>query len=125
MTTDDRLATAWRELTELEALVHQALGAARGSLVVVEDENRRLRQEALRRRPEFYTEREFAKMLKVSESTLKRIRAKHSLDHMLVGSGDGRQQVRYSSQQVESAQEKLKAVEEQKTRKKTRLRGIG
>lgn len=98
------IANAHQRLAEAEASTLQALGCARGALALVEEENRELRREALDRKMLFYTEEEFAERLKVSRSTLQRLRRTHKLEYLLVG-----QQVRYSEVHVALAVEALTA----------------
>jgi excisionase family DNA binding protein len=94
------IANAQQRLSEAEASMLQALGFARAALVLVENENLELRRENLARRTEFFTEREFAELLKVSVSTIARLRRAAKLEHLQVGS-----QIRYSSVHVEKAHE--------------------
>jgi hypothetical protein len=98
------IATAQRQIAELEAAVNQAVGSARASLAVVEEENRELRRESMARSTSFYTEREFAALLKVSVSTIARLRRAAKLEHLQVGS-----QIRYSSVHIERAHELFSA----------------
>lgn len=86
------IAAAQQKLAELEASMNLAVGLVRASLVLVEAENRDLRRESLERRTEYYTEREFAAVLKVSVSTVVRLRRAGKLKFVRVGN-----QVRYTS----------------------------
>jgi hypothetical protein len=94
MSAEDRslIAAAEQKLAELEASMNLAIGAMRASLVLVEEENRELRRESIERRNEYYTEREFGAVLKVSEATMARLRRAGKLEHLMVGN-----QVRYTS----------------------------
>ena len=98
------IAAAQQRLAEAEASTLQALGHSRAALALVEEENRKLRREALDREMRFYTEGEFAQRLKVSKSTLQRLRLAHKLEYLLVG-----QQVRYSEVHIALALEVLTA----------------
>ena len=89
------IAAAQQKLAELEASMSLAIGSVRASLVLVEEENRELRRESLERRTEYYTEREVALILKVSYSTVARLRAKGKLRYLRIGT-----QIRYSSEQL-------------------------
>jgi hypothetical protein len=93
---DSKFETARRRLIEVEASIVQALTTARVSITELEEENHALRREALERRTEFYTEREFAALLKVSESTIRRLRKAHRIEPLMVGDS-----IRYSSLHVE------------------------
>lgn len=95
ITTDERIAAARRQLAEVEADMLQALARVRALLVIVEEENRELRREALERKTEFYTEREVGAVLKVSYSTVTRLRKAGRLPYLQVGG-----QIRYTSVQL-------------------------
>jgi hypothetical protein len=115
--TTNLIAAAQQKLAELEASMNLAVGLARASLVLVEQENVELRRESLARRTSFYTEREFAAILKVSVSTIARLRRAAKLEHLQVGN-----QIRYSSVHLERAHEIFS--QGPKTRESTRLKSF-
>lgn len=121
MNTDEHIALARGRLAEAEAALHTSLGAmasARAALVVVEEENRELRREALVRQTRFYTEREFAAILKVSESTIERLRLKGKLKHARVGL-----QVRYTDEHfAQFAEDQKSEVKSQRSQGRSGLR---
>lgn len=98
------IAAAQQKLAELEASMNLAVGLVRASLVSVEAENRDLRRESLERRTEYYTEREFAAVLKVSASTIERLRHAGKLKCLRVGN-----QVRYASMHLTQFAEEIAA----------------
>jgi len=110
MTTDDRIAAAQRQLAEVEAVTLQGLAAARAALVVVEEENRELRRQALERQIVYYTERQFADLLQVSESTIERLRLAGKLKHDRVGI-----QIRYRPEHFAQFAEQQTANSKQQT----------
>lgn len=92
MTGTSTIAAAQQKLAELEASMNLIIGSLRASLVLVEEENRELRREALKRNTEFFTELEFAALVKVSVTTVKRLRRSGRLTHVRIG-----QLVRYTT----------------------------
>ncbi len=97
------IAGARQAALEAESHISLALGElalVRSELSRVEEENRDLRVEAVKREMRFYTEREFAAILKVSLSTIARLRRAARLEHLQVGN-----QIRYSSVHLEKAHE--------------------
>lgn len=99
-TSTERVAAARRQVLEAEAACAHALAAARNALSEMEEENQELRREALKRDTVFYTEAEFAALLKVSDSTIQRERKRGKLQPLLVGS-----QYRYTSEHIAQAHE--------------------
>jgi Helix-turn-helix domain len=110
MSAEDKVAAARRRVGEAEASMLLALASARAVLSEVEEENRELRREALKRETQFYTEAEFAALLKVSESTIARARKSGQLQPLRVGV-----QIRYSSLNVEQA-EQIFGAKQQRSR---------
>lgn len=104
---DTLIEVAQRQLAEFEVSTVQTVAVLRAQLIRIEEENRELRRESLQRRTEFYTEREFAQLLKVSESTIDRLRRVGKLKYMRVGN-----QIRYSSEDVAFAQETFAAKDQ-------------
>jgi hypothetical protein len=90
--SEERLSAAQQQLLEIEARVIHALGIARSILAATQQEHRELRNHADRTRFEIYTEREFAGLLKVSVSTIARLRKAGKIEHLSVGN-----QIRYST----------------------------
>lgn len=97
---EDKVAAARTRLGEVEATVLQALASARATLNELEEANLQLRREALKRNTQFYTEQQFAALLKVSESTIARLRKAGKITPLMVGG-----QFRYSSLHVEQSHE--------------------
>lgn len=96
------IAGARQVALEAESYMRLALGElerVRSALSRVEEENRDLRVEAAKRQSQFYTESEFAQLLKISKSTLQRLRKDLRIDPPpYIGC-----RVRYSSVHLERA----------------------
>jgi len=109
------IAGARQTAVEAESHINAALGAlaqVRSALARVEEENRDLRVEAAKRQMQFYTESEFARLLKVSASTLARMRQKFRIDPPpYIGF-----RVRYSNVHLERAYEIFDEGRKQKKR---------
>jgi uncharacterized protein YigA (DUF484 family) len=108
----NKIESAQATLLEIQANVERELARARYALIEAADENRRLRQEALRVNLVIYTEKEAADVLKVSEGTLRRKRTSLNLPHMRVGS-----MVRYSNLHLIEIVELLSRREESRQAK--------
>lgn len=100
MDPNDQLAAARRRVLEAEASMLHALASARSALSSAEEQIHEMRRQELKRRTEFFTEQEFADMLRVSESTIARLRKRGTLQPLMVGG-----LIRYSSLHVEQAHE--------------------
>jgi len=74
-----KASAARRRLIEAESSAVRALGSARALIVELEEENRQLREMAARGDDVIYTEKEFAKLFKVSWITIKRLRLEGKL----------------------------------------------
>jgi len=80
-----RGARARRQLIEAEASAVHALAAARALISELEEQNRQLREAAARGDDQIYTEKEFAKLFKVSWITIKRLRLEGKLSPFWFG----------------------------------------
>jgi len=92
MNAEQKYTDARRRLMESEASVLQALAFARATITQLEEENRELRAQVTKTRVELFTEEEFAKLCKVSTSTIARARKAGKIEPLMIGS-----LVRYSS----------------------------
>jgi hypothetical protein len=99
------IAAARQAALEAESHIGVAMGMlahVRSELSRVEEENRNLKIEAAKQQTQFYTEREFAQLLKVSVATIARLRKDLRIDPSPYIGGT---LVRYSSVHLERAYE--------------------
>jgi excisionase family DNA binding protein len=92
MKSNDVIDAAKERLLEAERVIGQALALSRFALAQAEEENRKLHSTIRRSELLIFTEREFAQRLKVSKSTIARLRKKGVIKPLMVGN-----QIRYSS----------------------------
>lgn len=93
----DRLIDEARdELTGARECVELAVSRALHILGRVEEEQRRLRREAMQQELKVYTEAEAAKLLKLGHTTLRELRASRGLPHCRAGD-----RVIYTAEQLE------------------------
>lgn len=101
MNIDEKMQTARSIVAEAESRVGQALALVRGLLGEIEEELRTLRVEKARREVQYFTRKQFAERLQVSEDTLKRAEDHGDIKPAVtIGS-----RARYSSLQLEWADE--------------------
>jgi hypothetical protein len=111
-------AVARQMALEAESHINLALGAlacVRTELSRVEEENRDLLVEAAKRQMQFYTEREFAQLLKVSAATIARLRRTDKLQFLRVGT-----QIRYTSEHLALVAEVFAAGKKREVRGRRR-----
>ena len=110
------IAAARQAALEAESHIGVAMGMlahVRSELSRVEEENRNLKVEAAKRQTQFYTEREFAQLLKVSVATIARLRKDLRIDPSPYIGGT---LVRYSNVHLERAYEIFGAGRKRKRR---------
>jgi hypothetical protein len=84
MTYEERCAAARRALMEAEESVLQALASARVTVTALEEETRQLSETATRQHMEIYTEQQFAKLMQVSLTTIRRARKRGVIEPIFV-----------------------------------------
>ena len=101
MNVDEKIQTARAIVAEAESRDGQTWALMRGLLGEIEEEIRTLRIEKARREVQYFTRKEFAERLQVSEDSIKRAEARGDIKPaLMIGSLS-----RYSSLQLEWADE--------------------
>jgi len=100
-TLEDRLGAARQILLEMEARESNNFALARKVLGEMEEDVRALRMEVGRKQIEIFTEEEFAAKLKISVTTLRRIRREGRVQPLQLTE----KTIRYSSLQLERVHE--------------------